>query len=93
MSRFESVNSAKAWDSDRVETRQFGGSGKLLAGIEGRIVDGEVQLRGPNMTIGYHNNPKADQEFFAGDGWCRTGDIGRVVSHGVAFECWVLIAR
>ena len=34
---------------------------------------GEVCIRGPNVTSGYLNNPKANAEAYAG-GWFHTGD-------------------
>ncbi len=36
---------------------------------------GEVCIRGANVTAGYLNNPKANEEAFAG-GWFHTGDQG-----------------
>jgi acyl-CoA synthetase (AMP-forming)/AMP-acid ligase II len=36
---------------------------------------GEVVVRGPNVTAGYHNNPEANQQAFT-NGWFRTGDRG-----------------
>ena len=36
---------------------------------------GEVVIRGPNVTPGYENNPKANEENFV-EGWFRTGDQG-----------------
>ncbi|MBV0913790.1 AMP-binding protein [Anianabacter salinae] len=39
--------------------------------------EGEVLLRGPNITPGYFDNPEATQAAFAKDGWLRTGDVGR----------------
>lgn len=36
---------------------------------------GEVVIRGPNVTRGYQNNPKANAAAFS-DGWFRTGDQG-----------------
>lgn len=43
-----------------------------------RVADtvvGEVCIRGDNVTAGYQNNPKANEEAFAG-GWFHTGDQG-----------------
>jgi len=45
--------------------------GKLLPA--GSI--GEIVIRGPNVTRGYENNPKANAEAFT-NGWFRTGDQG-----------------
>lgn len=52
-----------------------------------RIVDGQdqplpedtighIQMRGPNVCMGYYRNEKATQALFTEEGWCRTGDIG-----------------
>jgi long-subunit acyl-CoA synthetase (AMP-forming) len=41
--------------------------------------EGEVVCAGPNVMLGYLNNPKANAETFDKDGWMRTGDIGMVV--------------
>ncbi|KAJ5368561.1 uncharacterized protein N7496_008321 [Penicillium cataractarum] len=37
---------------------------------------GELYLRGPNIFIGYHQNPTATAEALSSDGWFRTGDVG-----------------
>ena len=42
---------------------------------------GEIVIRGPNVTQGYENNPKANEEGFA-DGWFRTGDQGIMDADG-----------
>ncbi|QDZ22180.1 2-hydroxyacyl-CoA lyase [Chloropicon primus] len=42
---------------------------------------GEVCIRGPNVTPGYLNNPKATAEAFAG-GWFHTGDQGWLDENG-----------
>ncbi len=36
---------------------------------------GEIVIRGPSVTAGYENNPKANAEAYV-DGWFRTGDQG-----------------
>lgn len=37
---------------------------------------GEVQARGPNVFIGYHNLPDKTDRAFTRDGYYRTGDLG-----------------
>jgi long-chain acyl-CoA synthetase len=43
---------------------------------------GEIQICGPHVFKGYLHNPTATQATFTGDGWLRTGDLGRVISDG-----------
>ncbi len=52
-------------------------SGELLAA--GEI--GEIVIQGPNVTLGYESNPKANAEAFT-NGWFRTGDQGRIDDQG-----------
>jgi acyl-CoA synthetase (AMP-forming)/AMP-acid ligase II len=42
---------------------------------------GEVVIKGPNVTRGYHNNPEANAAAFT-DGWFRTGDQGVLDTDG-----------
>jgi acyl-CoA synthetase (AMP-forming)/AMP-acid ligase II len=51
--------------------------GKLLE----RGLIGEIVIRGPNVTAGYANNPKANAEAFT-NGWFRTGDQGVMDAEG-----------
>ncbi|MEV7125571.1 non-ribosomal peptide synthetase [Streptomyces sp. NPDC093260] len=43
---------------------------------EGEV--GELQLTGPMITPGYHNDPGATADAFTADGWFRSGDLGRI---------------
>lgn len=44
-------------------------------------VNGEVCIRGPNVTKGYRNNPEANKQAFQ-FGWFHTGDVGFMDSDG-----------
>ncbi|MGJ5820470.1 class I adenylate-forming enzyme family protein [Paludibaculum fermentans] len=54
--------------------RRPGTVGLPLPGISVRIVNGELQLRGPNVCAGYWRREEATAAAFE-DGWFRTGDI------------------
>jgi long-chain acyl-CoA synthetase len=66
--------------------RRLGSPGRPL-GMEGRVVRadgspaqdgevGEVQLRGPNVMVGYHRAPELTAQTIDRDGWLATGDLG-----------------
>ena len=55
--------------------RRAGTVGFPLPGISVRIVDGELQIKGPNIFAGYWRRPEATEAAFV-DGWFKTGDIG-----------------
>lgn len=54
-----------------------GSVGKKLPGLEVRIADdGEILVRGPNVSPGYYGDEKATSEIFH-EGWLQTGDLGK----------------
>jgi long-chain acyl-CoA synthetase len=59
-----------------------GSVGKPIHGLTVKVAaDGEILVRGDNVTQGYFNAPGATAEAFE-DGWLRTGDIGEVDETG-----------
>ena len=50
-------------------------------GLLPRGATGEIVIRGPSVTSGYENNPKANAEAFV-NGWFRTGDQGVMDEEG-----------
>src|ERR1700741_5454736 len=73
--------------------RRGGKVGLPLPGVGVRVVDdagqpcppgetGHLQVRGPNVFAGYWRMPEKTHEEFTGDGWFKTGDVGRIAADG-----------
>ena len=59
-----------------------GSVGKAIAGVEMKIAeDGEILVRGENVTSGYFNAAEETARAFE-DGWFHTGDIGEIGEGG-----------
>jgi o-succinylbenzoate---CoA ligase len=57
------------------------GSGAPLRGVEVRIEQGEIQVRGNVLMDGYLENDRSGSPWTS-DGWLRTGDLGSLLSDG-----------
>ncbi len=56
---------------------EIGTIGLPLDGVEVRIAeDGELLVRGPNVMVGYWNDPLSTEKAIDKDGWLYTGDVG-----------------
>lgn len=75
---------------------RVGSVGKMVPGAEVRIADdsgrevaagqiGEVWLRGPMIMQGYHNRPQDTGDALTGDGYFKTGDLGKVDADGFLY--------
>jgi malonyl-CoA/methylmalonyl-CoA synthetase len=72
------MNVSNPYDGER----RAGSVGLPLPGVELRLgQDGEIQLRGPNIFVGYWERPEASADSFT-DGWFRTGDLGGLDADG-----------
>jgi long-chain acyl-CoA synthetase len=59
-----------------------GSVGKAIAGVQMKIApDGEILVRGDNVTSGYFNSEEETARAFE-DGWFHTGDIGEIADDG-----------
>ena len=57
---------------------RFGSVGVALEKTEFKIAeDGEILVKGPQVMLGYYNDPEATAEVIS-DGWLKTGDIGHI---------------
>ncbi|MCD4524615.1 long-chain fatty acid--CoA ligase [Nocardioides sp. cx-173] len=62
---------------------KLGTVGRATPGMELRLGDdGEVLVRGPVNTSGYHRQEEATRALIDEDGWVHTGDIGTVDEDG-----------
>ncbi|WP_433728574.1 FadD3 family acyl-CoA ligase [Nocardia sp. CA-129566] len=60
-----------------------GTCGRPIADFELRLSPaGEVLLRGPNVMLGYLNDPESTAETIDAEGWLHTGDIGTLDERG-----------
>lgn len=55
--------------------------GPPVPGVEVRVVDGELRLKGPQRFLGYVDE-SLDADAFDDEGWFRSGDLGRIDAAG-----------
>lgn len=68
---------------NRPNRLRLGTVGPTASYVEVKIAeDGEILVRGPNITQGYYNKPSETAEAIDQAGWFHTGDIGQFDSEG-----------
>ena len=77
------TETAAPFAATRVTDNVIGTVGQPAPGSSVRISDdGELQVKGPNVFMGYHNLPEKTAEVFTKDGWLRTGDLASIDDEG-----------
>lgn len=72
------TETSPALSFNNFEHIRFGSVGFPLAETEFKIAaDGEILVKGPQVMLGYFNDPEATAEAIQ-DGWFKTGDIGYI---------------
>ncbi len=57
--------------------------GQAVPGVELRVGENDVLFaRGPNIMLGYWDNPEATRAVLSDDGWLNTGDQGKIDAQG-----------
>ena len=73
-----------------------GSVGKVVGGLQVRLVDetgddvlagdaGEIWVKGPNVFLGYLDEPEQTARVLTADGWLRTGDIATTDDDGYLY--------
>jgi len=63
----------------------FGTVGLIVPGVDLKIDspsetgEGEIMVKGPNLTQGYFKRQELNSEVFTSEGWFKTGDVGMFV--------------
>lgn len=73
--------------ANRPEDSKVGSIGTPFEGIEMKIAekDGEVLVRGPNVMVGYYDNPEETAKVIDEEGFYHTGDVGYMDTDGHFF--------
>ncbi len=68
--------SSVAFANPQDPAKRRAGSLGLPCGVEAKIVDNEILLRGPSVMASYYKSAQQTAQAFDAQGWLRTGDLG-----------------
>ncbi len=68
---------------NRIDNNLPSSIGQPLPNLEVRLGEhNALEVRGPNVMMGYWNNELATQAMFTADGWLNTGDVASIGAQG-----------
>jgi len=85
------TEAAPLLSANREKANKPSSVGPPLAEVEVRIDEpdeegvGEIVVRGPNVMLGYHNDPEETARVLSPEGWLKTGDFGFVDREGFLY--------
>jgi long-chain acyl-CoA synthetase len=69
--------------ANRPEDNKVGSIGRPFVGIEMKIgLQDEVLIKGPNIMLGYYDDPEATRSVIDAEGYYHTGDVGYIDHDG-----------
>ncbi len=69
--------------SNTPQDNKIGTCGKAFPKVELTLTEvGELLVKGPNVMLGYHNNPEATANTIDKEGWLHTGDLASIDQEG-----------
>jgi long-chain acyl-CoA synthetase len=72
--------------ANRLEDNVPASIGKPIPNVQVRLGEKDALLvKGPNVMLGYWNNPEATKAMFTPDGWLNTGDTAKIDAEGHVF--------
>ena len=68
---------------NRLENNFPDSVGQPIRDVQVRLGEqGVLLVKGPNVMLGYWNNPEATRDMIDGDGWLNTGDVAHISGTG-----------
>ena len=68
------------------KANRVGSVGRPGPGMAVRTADdGEIEVKGPNVFLGYYKNPELTDEVLEPSGWLHTGDLGYIDDDGFLY--------